>query len=167
LNAIEEARGYHALADEFKHSADDIAKVVGKSRSHVANMMRLTKLPDDVQELIGSGKLSGGHARALINARDASGLAQRVVKEGLSVRQTEALAREEGVEARPQQKPRGGGAGKTAKDADTLALEKRVSDILGLTVGIDHKNPGGVMRIHYSNLDQLDDILRRLGSGKH
>ena len=166
LNAMEEAQGYHALADEFKRSQEDIAKEVGKSRSHVANMMRLTKLPEDVQQLIASGKLSGGHARALINARDVSVLAQRVVKEGLSVRQTEALAREEGVEARPQQKPRGS-AGKTTKDADTLALEKRVSDILGLTVGIDHKNPGGVMRIHYSNLDQLDDILRRLGSGRH
>ncbi len=161
LNAIEEARGYHALAEEFKRSADEIAKVVGKSRSHIANTMRLTKLPDDVQDLIGSGKLSAGHARALISAHDASGLARRVVGEGLSVRQTEELAHEKGVPKRQPQKARGG---RLQKDPDTLALERRVSDILGLAVSIDHKNAGGTMHIRYSNLEQLDDILRRLSA---
>ena len=163
LNAIEEARGYHALADEFKRTADEIAKVVGKSRSHIANTMRLTKLPEDVQDLIGSGKLSAGHARALISADDASGLAKRVVSEGLSVRQTEQLAHEKGVPTRQPQKAR---AGKAEKDPDTLALERRVSDILGLAVSIDHRNAGGTMHIRYSNLEQLDDILRRLGSAR-
>jgi ParB family chromosome partitioning protein len=163
LNAIEEARGYHALADEFKRSADEIAKVVGKSRSHIANIMRLTKLPDDVQELIGSGKLSAGHARALISAEDASALARRVVSEGLSVRQTEQLAHEKGVPTRQPQKAR---AGRAQKDPDTLALERRVSDILGLAVSIDHRNAGGTIHIRYSNLEQLDDILRRLGSAR-
>ena len=159
LNAIEEARGYHALADEFKRSADEIARVVGKSRSHIANTMRLTKLPEDVQELIGSNQLSAGHARALISADDASELAKRVVKEGLSVRQTEQLAHEKGVPTRQPQKAR---AGRVQKDPDTLALERRVSDMLGLAVSIDHKNAGGTMHIRYSNLEQLDDILRRL-----
>jgi len=162
LNAIEEARGYHALAVEFKRSAEDIAKVVGKSRSHIANTMRLTKLPDDVQDLIDKGKLSAGHARALISADDASGLAKRVVSEGLSVRQTEQLAHEKGVPAKPQ-KAR---AGRAQKDPDTLALERQVSDILGLAVSIDHKNSGGTMHIRYTTLEQLDDILRRLGGGE-
>ena len=163
LNAVEEARGYHALADEFKRSADEIAKVVGKSRSHIANTMRLTKLPTDVQELIGSGALSAGHARALISANDASGLAQRVVKEGLSVRQTEELAHEKGVPKRAPQKAR---SGRVAKDADTLALERRVSDSLGLSVSIDHRNSGGVLHIRYKSLDQLDDVVRRLSGGR-
>jgi ParB family chromosome partitioning protein len=162
LNAIEEARGYHALAIEFKRSAEDIAKVVGKSRSHIANTMRLTKLPDDVQDLIDKGKLSAGHARALISAGDASALAQRVVSEGLSVRQTEQLAHDKGVPAKPQ-KAR---AGRAQKDPDTLALERQVSDILGLAVSIDHRNAGGTMHIRYTTLEQLDDILRRLGGGE-
>ena len=100
LNAMEEARGYHLLVDEFRHSTDEVAKVVGKSRSHVANMMRLTKLPNDVQDLISSGKLSAGHARALIGVADPSQAAARVIAEGLSVRQTEALAHEAGVPTR-------------------------------------------------------------------
>jgi ParB family chromosome partitioning protein len=163
LNAIEEARGYHALANDYRRSADDIAKVVGKSRSHVANMMRLTRLPDPVQALIANGELSAGHARALINAHDAVELAQRVVKDGLSVRQTEELARGEGgVTAKPQHKVRGGSAGKTAKDPDTVALEKRVSDALGMAVSIDHRGEGGALHVRYSALEQLDEIIRRL-----
>ncbi|KIZ43938.1 MULTISPECIES: ParB/RepB/Spo0J family partition protein [Rhodopseudomonas] len=158
LNALEEALGYHALATEFKHSQDDIAKIVGKSRSHVANMMRLTKLPDDVQALIASGQLSAGHARALIGVPDASAAAKRIVAEGLNVRQAEALAHEEGVPERKPQQPR---AGKT-KDADTVALEKRISDALGLKVSVEHRDPGGTVQIKYRDLEQLDEILRRL-----
>src|SRR5690606_2314079 len=128
LNAMEEAQGYHALAAEFKRSQEDIAKIVGKSRSHVANMMRLTKLPEQVQAHITAGQLSAGHARALINVSDAASaasLARRIVEEGLSVRQVEALAREEGVPQRGVQKARGNshGTAAAAKDADTLALE--------------------------------------------
>ncbi|ETR77795.1 chromosome partitioning protein ParB [Afipia sp. P52-10] len=159
LNAMEEARGYHALADEFKRSADEIAKVVGKSRSHVANMMRLTKLPQDVQEHIAAGRLSAGHARALIGVSDPSQAAQRVIDGQLSVRETEALAHEAGV---PVRKPSVAKAVK--KDADTLALEKRISDVLGLKVSVEHKDPGGTVRIRYRDLDQLDDILKRLDS---
>jgi ParB family chromosome partitioning protein len=159
LNAMEEAKGYHALADEFKRTQEDIAKIVGKSRSHVANMMRLTKLPDDVQALIASGELSAGHARALIGVPDPSTAAKRIVAEGLNVRQAEALAHEAGV---PERKPPKARTDKAQKDPDTLALEKRVSDALGLAVTVDHRNPGGVVQIRYSDLDQLDEILKRL-----
>ncbi|MEH2473060.1 ParB family chromosome partitioning protein [Nitrobacteraceae bacterium AZCC 2161] len=159
LNAMEEAQGYHALANEFKRGQEEIAKIVGKSRSHVANMMRLTKLPDDVQALISSGELSAGHARALISLPDPSAAAKRIVAEGLNVRQTEALAHEEGVPERKPQKPR---VGKVAKDPDTVALEKRVSDALGLKVSVDHRDPGGVVQIKYRDLDQLDEIIKKL-----
>jgi ParB family chromosome partitioning protein len=158
LNALEEALGYHALANEFKRSQDDIAKIVGKSRSHVANMMRLTRLPDDVQALIAAGQLSAGHARALIGVPDASAAAKRIVDEGLNVRQAEALAHEEGVPERKPQKARSG----HVKDADTIALEKRISDALGLKVGIDHRGAGGTVAIKYRDLDQLDEIVRKL-----
>lgn len=161
LNAIEEAQGYHALADEFKRSQEDIAKIVGKSRSHVANMMRLTKLPAEVQAFISSGQLTAGHARALIGVPDPVAAARRIVEEGLTVRQTEALAHEEGVPERKPQKARGGGEGKT-KDADTVALEKRVSDALGLNVTVSHRDPGGSVSISYRNLEQLDEVMRRL-----
>jgi len=164
LNAMEEAQGYHALAAEFKRSQDDIAKIVGKSRSHVANMMRLTKLPADVQAYIAEGKISAGHARALINVPDASAAAKRIVEEGLTVRQTEALAHDEGVPERKPQKARSS-SGSTVKDADTLALEKRVGDVLGLKVSVDHREPGGVVTIKYKDLDQLDEVLRRLEAG--
>jgi ParB family chromosome partitioning protein len=158
LNAMEEANGYHALANEFKHSADDIAKIVGKSRSHVANMMRLTKLPDEVQALISAGKLSAGHARALIGVPDPTAVAKRIIAEGLNVRQVETLVHEIGGSAPKLRNSRGA----LVKDPDTLALEKRVSDILGLSVKVDHKGPSGTMHIKYRDLEQLDGILRRL-----
>ena len=166
LNAMEEAQGYHALADEFKRSQEDIAKEVGKSRSHVANMMRLTKLPAEVQAYIASGELSAGHARALIGVPDPLAAAKRIVAEGLNVRQTEALAHEEGVPERKPQKARGGGGGAgKAKDPDTIALEKRVSDALGLAVTVNHRDPGGSVQISYRNLEQLDEVMRRLAKG--
>jgi ParB family transcriptional regulator, chromosome partitioning protein len=161
LNAMEEAQGYHALADEFKRSQEDIAKIVGKSRSHVANMMRLTKLPADVQAYIAAGKLSAGHARALIGVPDPGAAARRIVEEGLNVRQAEALAHEEGVPVRKVQKPRSSG-GLKIKDADTVALEKRVSDALGLAVTVDHRDPGGTVVIRYRDLEQLDGVIERL-----
>jgi ParB family chromosome partitioning protein len=162
LNAMEEAQGYHALADEFKRSQEEIAKIVGKSRSHVANMMRLTKLPSEVQAYIAKGELSAGHARALIGVPDPLAIAKRIVDEGLNVRQTEALAHEEGVPVRKAQKARGAAK---QKDPDTIALEKRVSDALGLTVSVNHRDPGGTVQISYRNLEQLDEVMRRLESG--
>jgi ParB family chromosome partitioning protein len=158
LNPMEEAQGYHALAAEFKRSQDDIAKIVGKSRSHVANTMRLTKLPAEVQAYIALGQLSAGHARALIGVPDPLASAKRIVEEGLNVRQAEALAHVEGVPERKPQKARGG----RAKDADTIALEKRIGDALGLAVGIDHRGPGGAVHIRYRDLEQLDEVARRL-----
>ena len=164
LNALEEAQGYHALASEFNRSQEEIAKIVGKSRSHIANTMRLTKLPAEVQAFIASGQLSAGHARALIGVPDPLAAAKKIVEEGLNVRQAEQLAHIEGVPERKPQKPRSGGAGKT-KDADTAALEKRVSDALGLAVTVNHRDPGGSVQINYRNLEQLDEITRRLERG--
>jgi ParB family chromosome partitioning protein len=161
LNAMEEAQGYHALADEFKRTQEEIAKDVGKSRSHVANMMRLTKLPAEVQGLIAKGDLSAGHARALIGVPDPLAAAKRIVAEGLNVRQAEALAHDEGVPERKPQKTRGG----KVKDPDTLALEKRVSDALGLAVTVHHRDPGGSVQVSYRNLEQLDEVMRRLARG--
>jgi ParB family transcriptional regulator, chromosome partitioning protein len=164
LNPMEEAQGYHALANEFKRNQEEIAKIVGKSRSHVANMMRLTKLPAEVQTYISQGQLSAGHARALIGVPDPLAAAKRIVEEGLNVRQTEELAHVEGVPVRKPQKARAAGGGKT-KDADTVALEKRVSDALGLAVSVNHRNPGGTVLINYRNLEQLDEVMRRLAKG--
>jgi len=116
-----------------------------------------------VQAYIASGQLSAGHARALIGVPDPLAAAKRIVEEGLNVRQTEALAHEEGVPERKPQKPRGGGGGTAKqKDADTLALEKRVSDALGLTVTVNHRDPGGSVQISYKSLEQLDEVMRRL-----
>src|SRR5947209_460619 len=158
LNALEEAQGYHALAEKFKRSQEEIAKIVGKSRSHVANMMRLTKLPAEVQAHIVSGELSAGHARALLAVPDPAATARLILAQGLNVRQVEALVHDIAGSA---PKPR---AARPAlvKDADTLALEKRVGDILGLDVRVDHKGPDGTLHIKYRDLEQLDDILRRL-----
>jgi len=160
LNALEEAEGYRALIDEFDNSQDEIARIVGKSRSHIANTMRLTKLPAEVQAYITTGQLSAGHARALIGVPDPLAAAKRIVEEGLNVRQTEALAHVEGVPARKPLKARSGGK---VKDPNTVALEKSISDALGLAVSIDHGNSGGTVHIRYRDLDQLDDIVRRLG----
>ena len=123
-------------------------------------MMRLTKLPAEVQTYIANGQLTAGHARALIGVPDPLAAAKRIVEEGLNVRQTEALAHEEGVPERKPQKARVGG-GKT-KAPDTIALEKRVSDALGLAVTVNHRDPGGSVQISYRNLEQLDEVMRRL-----
>jgi len=157
LNAIEEAAGYQALMDEFHHSQDDVAQIVGKSRSHVANLVRLLKLSEPVKALVKSGALSAGHARQLIGQPNALEMAQDIIKRGLSVRQVEGLARKDGgAQARDTAAPA------RAKDADTKALEKRLSDSLGLEVDIDHRGQGGTLHIKYRDLDQLDGIIRKL-----
>jgi ParB family chromosome partitioning protein len=158
LNPIEEAMGYQALAGEFNHSQDDIAKIVGKSRPHVANALRLLKLSAPIQAYIRSGKLTAGHARMLIGQPNAEELADEIVNRGLNVRQVEALARKDGKKQAKEMKPRKS----TAKDANTLALEKRVSDALGLIVSVDHRAGWGILHVHYRDLEQLDDIIRRL-----
>ena len=162
LNPLEEADGYRALIDEFGNSQDDIARIVGKSRSHVANTLRLLKLPEPVKAYIHAGKLSAGHARMLVGQPNAEELAEEIVARGLNVRQVEAIAREGGEE---REGPRGTGADRanvSEKNANLVALEKRISDALGLVVSIDHRARGGVLSIRYRSLDQLDAVLRRL-----
>jgi ParB family chromosome partitioning protein len=158
LNAVEEATGYQALINDFRHSHDEIAKVVGKSRVHITNTLRLLKLPEAVQDHIRSGKLTAGHARVLIGRPDAEERAEQIIAQGLNVRQVEELMRAGDHE---QQRPAGAN-GKSGKNPDTVALERRLSDALGLKVSIDHRGDGGAVRVHYRNLDQLDDVVRRL-----
>jgi ParB family chromosome partitioning protein len=157
LNALEEAAGYQALIDTFSHGQDDVAQIVGKSRSHVANTLRLLKLPETVKSYIAAGKLSAGHARMLIGQPDADKLAHDIVSRGLNVRQVEAIAREGNA------KTKSGKSVPSSKDADTKALEKSLTDALGLFVTIDAKGKGGTVRVSYKDLDQLDEIVRRLG----
>ena len=158
LNAIEEAMGYEKLALEFKHSQEDIAQIVGKSRSHVANTMRLLKLPEPVKAHIRDGKLSAGHARVLVSQENAEKLAEEIIARGLNVRQVEALTQESATKDRPARKARQA----PGKDADTRALEKRLSDALGLTVTIDHALGQGTVHIRYRDYEQLDEVIRRL-----
>jgi ParB family transcriptional regulator, chromosome partitioning protein len=159
LNPIEEAMGYQALANDFDYSHDEVAKIVGKSRAHVTNTLRLLKLSDLVQQYVRSGKLTAGHARMLVGQPNAEEIANEIVTRGLNVRQVEAMARKSGKE---QAKEVRGTKRRTGKDADTTALEKRVSDALGLQVTVDHHGDWGVLHIHYSSLEQLDEVLRRL-----
>jgi ParB family transcriptional regulator, chromosome partitioning protein len=165
LNALEEAEGYRALIDEFNNGQDEVARIVGKSRSHVANTLRLLKLSDTVKAHIRSGKLSAGHARMLIGAPDADALAEEIIARALNVRQVEAIARER---AQTNGKKRANGRGSRtspAKSADTLAFEKRIADATGLVVGIDHRDDHGTLTIRYRSLDQLDDLVQRLVRG--
>jgi ParB family chromosome partitioning protein len=158
LNPLEEAMGYQSLASEFGHGQEAIAKIVGKSRSHVANTLRLLKLPDSVKAYINAGKISAGHARMLIGQPDPEKIARDIVERGLNVRQVEALAQERAEASGRTSKSRK----RSIKDADTLALEKRLSDALGLTVAIDHRGQGGRLDIRYRNVEQLDEVIRRL-----
>ncbi len=163
LNPVEEAAGYRALMDRFGHTQEKLSEALGKSRSHIANLMRLLMLPDDVQDMLKRGDLTAGHARALITSEDPSTLAKKVIKSGLSVRQTEAMAKT--ASDKPQAKPKAASA-KLAKDADTVALEGDLSAGLGMKVMIDHQAGGesGQVTIKYASLDQLDEICRILSS---
>lgn len=161
LNPVEEALGYRQLMDEHDYKQADLGKVIGKSRSHVANTLRLLNLPESVQSMLTAGTLSSGHARALIPMEAPQALAKRIVEEGLSVRQVEQLAAQESQTSRGAvSKPSG-----LSKDADTEALEKRLSDVLGLKVTINHKPNGrGRVMIDYKNLEQLDGLEGKLSS---
>ena len=161
LNPLEEAEGYRSLIRDFSQSQDDVARMVGKSRSHVANTLRLLTLPGRVKEHIHSGRLSAGHARALVGHNDAERLADEIVARGLNVRQVEEIARETGEKTGKHQ-TNGKAHRRHNKNADTLALEKRLSDALGLAVTIENGPRGGTLSIRYRSLDQLDDIVRRL-----
>jgi ParB family chromosome partitioning protein len=164
LNALEEADGYRALMEEFGNSQDEIAKIVGKSRSHVANTLRLLKLPETVKSYVTSGQLSAGHARMLVGQPNAEKLAEDIVSRGLNVRQVEAMARDVAERSGKRHGYARAARRGAGKGADLAALEKRLSDALGLVVNIDEgKRGGGVLSIRYRNLDQLDDVVRRLG----
>ncbi|MHA7887523.1 ParB/RepB/Spo0J family partition protein [Roseicyclus sp.] len=159
LNALEEALGYRQLIDRFGHTQEQLATALGKSRSHIANMMRLLGLPEEIQEMLRAGQLSAGHARALLTADDPLALAREAVAKGLSVRD---------VEKRAKAKP-GGEAKKrpptVGKDADTVALEGDLSATLGMPVAIAHdaSSGGGAVTIRYADLEKLDDLIRILG----
>jgi len=167
LNALDEADGYKRLADEFGHTQEKIATKLGKSRSHVANMMRLLTLPDDVKTLLKRGKLSAGHARAMVglNESDASDMAHYIIEEKLTVREAEELAamgRGEGTTG-DAAKGKGKSGGAIPKDVDTIALEEEIGNRLGMKIAISmKKGGGGAMKIGFKTLDQLDEVLRRL-----
>lgn len=155
LNPIEEAAAYRQLIDRFGHTQDKVAEALGKSRSHVANALRLLNLPDPVQGMVVDGRLSSGHARALITAADPVALARKVLSKGLNVRQTEALAREAQQPPKPAPAP---------VNVDTRDLQEGLSAALRMKVTIDHKGPGGAVTIRYSSLEQLDHLCEILSS---
>lgn len=157
LNPIEEAKGYERLGAEFGYSHSDLAKIIGKSRPHVANMLRLLNLPEASRALVSDGRLSAGHARALLAVKDPDAIARRIVDEGWNVRDVERHAQQEasGAVAKPRKPP-------IEKDADTRAIEKSLSDALGLRVAIHPNGESGELRIRYETLEQLDSLCRTL-----
>ncbi len=156
LNSIEEARAYASLMGQLGVTQEEAAKRLGKSRSHVANTMRLLQLPPGVQDHLIAKRLTAGHARALLTAENAEALADKIVAEGLSVRDTEALTREKAVAPKKTSGPR------RSKDADTASLEVDLEDALGMSVDITDRGGAGTVSIKYANLEQLDEICRRL-----
>lgn len=163
LNAIEEATGYRELVERFDYSQEQLSEIIGKSRSHVANTLRLLKLPADVQTLVQNGQISAGHARALIGRDDAGTIAKQIIDNGLNVRDVETLVQTTFGEPGPT-----GGAHRRGrdKDADTKAFEKELTDLLGLKVEVRKASgESGTLMIRYGNFDQLDYIRQRLGGG--
>lgn len=160
LNPVEEAKGYHHLINDFGHTQEEVSKVVGKSRSHVANLLRLLSLPKQVIKYIDEGKLSMGHARAIIGSKDPVMLAKKVISSGLNVRQTELLA----GSVKSTKKHSSKRTVSRGKDADTAALEKDLMAALGgMKTVIDHRGEGGSISITYRTLDELDDLCGKLG----
>jgi ParB family chromosome partitioning protein len=159
LNAIEEGEGYRRLIDEFGHTQEELGRALGKSRSHIANTMRLLSLPDEVRAMVVDGRLSAGHARALVTSRAPLQLAQLVVSDGMSVRQIEAALRfeKQASEAGPAKV-----AKVKTKDPNVAALEKELAQLFGLKVTIEGEGEAGSLTIHYRTLDQLDDVLKKL-----
>src|SRR5690625_4337825 len=163
LDPVEEAEGYHRLMAEFGHSQEQLARAIGKSRPHIANTLRLLNLPEEVKELLRQGELSAGHARALLGVEEPAALAEQVIARGLSVRETERLvAAQKAGGAAAGGRPRVNSSAPRAKDADTLALEADLADLLGMKVLIEPKGQGGTLALHYRDLEQLDELLRRL-----
>lgn len=164
LNPIEEATGYLALMDDFNRTQEEVAQIVGKSRPHIANTIRLLKLSEPVKQLVRSGKISAGHARLLVGQPNAELIAHEAIDKGWSVRDLEADMRKDVAnQLRDMRREAKGFVTNIPKDADTRALERRLSDALGLDVSVDHRGEGGTLRIKYRNLEQLDAVLRKLG----
>jgi len=161
LNAIEEAQAYRRLVEDYAHTQEELGRLVHKSRSHVANLLRLLDLPPKVQVMIGAGQLTMGHARALITANDPEALAEEVIRRGLSVRETEKLAK-----SGKARKERAAPIEYKGSAADISALERQLGDLLGLKVAIRHSPKGGTVTLAYSSLDQLDMICQRLSGDK-
>jgi ParB family chromosome partitioning protein len=167
LNPLEEAQGYEQLIAQYGYTQNDLGEVIGKSRSHVANSLRLLKLPEEVRTMLSDGVLSAGHARAIVSTADPAALAKLIVDGGLSVRDAERLAQKDsedaaqtgGLETKSARQP-------DSKDADTVALEKSLTDVLGLKVQLAHKGQGGQLRIDYKTLEQLDELCRLLGDNR-
>jgi ParB family chromosome partitioning protein len=158
LNPVEEAQGYRMLMDRFGHTQERLAEALGKSRSHIANLLRLLTLPEEVLSYLRDGRLSAGHARALVVLDQPVPLARRIVAEGISVREVERLAKAPAARpGRPPPRP-------PAKDADTRALEGELSANLGLRVSIDHKDGAGTVAIRFASLEELDDLCRVLSA---
>src|SRR6218665_3180887 len=157
LNPLEEAMGYGQLIEQFDYTQQDLAQVIGRSRSHVANTLRLLRLPEDVRGMVASGTLTAGHARTLITAEDPATLARQIVAGGLSVREAEALSQQRDIAGK--KKP---SETSEARDADTVALERRLSDALGLSVSLVHGERGGKLEIRYKTVEQLDGICLKL-----
>jgi len=162
LNAIEEAEGYRQLIERYGHTQDDVGRIVHKSRSHVANLLRLLDLPDAVRQALISGEISMGHARAVASAEDPAELTAEIIARGLSVREAERLARK--VRPGPGSDIARASARNAARgtNADIDALERQLGDLLGLRVKVQHKGEGGSVQLHYSTLEQLDMICQRL-----
>jgi ParB family transcriptional regulator, chromosome partitioning protein len=158
LNAIEEAQGYESLIAAYSYTQADLAKIIGKSRSHIANTMRLLKLPDEVRQHVSEGTLSAGHARALLTLDDPAAVARRVIDRGLSVRDTELLAQDRPQQdgASPRRKP------SRSRDEDIVALETALGDTLGMGVRVDHRGPGGQLMIRYETLEALERLCHQL-----
>jgi ParB family chromosome partitioning protein len=167
LNPIEEAAGYVALMEQCNRTQEEVARIVGKSRPYVANFVRLLKLPEPVKHLVRQGKLSAGHARLLVGHANPLVLAEMTIDEDFSVRQLEEWVRapegQPGDTTMDSIQKRAHGSTAPGKDADTRALERRLSDALGLEVTVDHRGDGGTLHIKYRDLDQLDGVLRKLG----
>jgi ParB family chromosome partitioning protein len=157
LSPLEEAEGYNRLMQEFSHTQDNLAKIVGKSRPHITNMLRLLTLPEQVKQMVDNGALTIGHARAVLTAHDPVGLAEEIVRRGLNVRQAEALGQQHTSRAKVSKK-------KPAAEpsADTALLEKELERVIGLKVKIETKGKAGTLTLHFHDLDQLDDIIKRL-----
>jgi ParB family transcriptional regulator, chromosome partitioning protein len=161
LNAIEEAQAYRRLVQDYGHTQEELGKIVHKSRSHVANLLRLLDLPAKVQVMVGTGELTMGHARALVTATDPEALAAEIVRRGLSVREAEQLAKR-GKPTRQRPLP----IAYKGANADVAALERQLGDMLGLKVSIKHAPKGGTVTLSYATLDQLDMICQRLSGDK-